>query len=349
MLLTPNAPIKQSVSGAIDLLVVEDNPGDARLIDVMLREVGGVHCRFADSMAEAAISLASEVPDAVLLDLSLPDSRGLDTVHRIQALAPALPIVIFTGLADESMGLMALQLGCQDYLVKGAGDGNLIRRTILYAIERKDMEVERRVAAQRLDRVMRQTVRSLSLALEMRDPYTTGHQQRVAQLAEAIGRRLGLSEEELGGLYTGGLVHDIGKINVPAEYLSRPGSLPTEVHAVIRMHPVNGWEILRDIEFTRPIGDMILQHHERLDGSGYPYGLKGDQIILEARILAVADVLEAISSFRPYRPALGVEVALDEVRNNAGTRYDSVVVDACIAQINQNGGTIFGEAELFRP
>jgi len=343
LFVTRDMDMTDLVTTQIDLLLVEDNPADARLVELLLGEVGGFRCHRAETLAEAAKAIAETPPDAVMLDLSLPDSHGIETVERVRALAPRLPIIICTGLNDESMGLLALQHGCQDYLVKGQGDGNTIRRTILYAIERKAMEEERRASAERLKRVLLQTVRSLSLTLEMRDPYTTGHQRRVAQLAVAIGRRMGLSDDRLEGLRTGGLVHDIGKIHVPAEFLSRPGKLSAEVHKVIRMHPRMGWEIMHDIEFPWPVADMIHQHHERLDGTGYPQGLKGDEIILEARILAVADVLEAISSHRPYRPALGVDVALAELRDHSGTRYDPVAVDACIALIEENGLTILDD------
>ena len=347
MLLTRDTAMTALATAQIDLLIIEDNPADARLVELMLDEVGGFVCRRAMTLADAVKIIATEPPDAALLDLSLPDGQGMQSVERIRTAAPSLPIVICTGLDDESMGLLALQHGCQDYLVKGQGDGNLIRRTILYAIERKGMEEERRQGADRLKRVLLQTVNSLSLTLEMRDPYTTGHQRRVAQLAVAIGHRMGMDANTIEGLRTGGLVHDIGKIHVPAEFLTRPGKLSTEVHKVIRMHPRMGWEIMRDIEFPWPVADMILQHHERLDGSGYPQGLKGDEIILEARILAVADVLEAISSHRPYRPALGIEVALAELRDHAGTRYDGAVVEACVAVLDQYGQAILeDEARL---
>ncbi len=330
-------------SASINLLIVEDNPADARLVELMLAEVGGFRCAKAETLAAAVDAIADHPPDAVLLDLSLPDGQGIATVERIRAAAPFLPIVICTGFDDEAMGLMALQHGCQDYLVKGQGDGTLIRRTILYAIERKAMEEERRQAANRLRRVLLQTVRSLSLTLEMRDPYTTGHQRRVAQLAVAIGHRLGLSEDTIEGLRTGGLVHDIGKIHVPAEFLSRPGKLSIEVHKVIRMHPQMGWEIMRDIEFPWPVADMIRQHHERLDGTGYPQGLKGDEILLESRILAVADVFEAISSHRPYRPALGMDIATAELRDHSGTRYDPAVVQACLDVVAEKGVTVMDD------
>jgi putative nucleotidyltransferase with HDIG domain len=327
-------------SSPINLLLVEDNPGDARLVQIMLKEIGGFLVTWADCMAKAVKHLndtpKEAQPEAVLLDLSLPDSQGIGSIDRVRAAAPTVPVIILTGFDDESMGLKAVQHGCQDYLVKGQGDGNLIRRTIIYAIERAGVEEERRQNANRLKRVLLQTVRAVSLTLEMRDPYTTGHQRRVAQLAVAIGRKMGLSTDMLEGLHTGGLIHDIGKIHVPAEFLSRPGRLSAEVFEVIKMHPRMGWEIMRDIEFPWPVADMVHQHHERLDGTGYPNGIGGDEIILESRIIAVADVLEAISSHRPYRPALGLEVALAEIRNHTGTWYDPVVVAACEEVIRES-------------
>jgi len=172
-------------------------------------------------------------------------------------------------------------------------------------------------------------VQAMATALEKRDPYTAGHQRRVAALSTAIGQGIGLSSHRLQGLHIGALIHDIGKIQVPIEILARPGRLREEEMNLLRVHPVAGWEIIRDIEFSWPIGSMILQHHERLDGSGYPHGLAGDDIIMEARIIAVADVVEAMAAHRPYRPALGIEAAIGEILSGRGVRYDAAVVDVC--------------------
>jgi putative nucleotidyltransferase with HDIG domain len=321
----------------LPLLLVEDNAGDARLIQIMLAEVGGFQISWVDRLSKALVAIPDGNFGAVLLDLSLPDARGMEGIDAIRHLAPTLPVVILTGLDDEEMGRCAVRHGCQDYLVKGQGEGNLIRRTLIYAIERKAVEEERRQNAETLKRILMQTVRTISLALEMRDPYTTGHQRRVAQLAVAIGLRLGLDEFRLEGLKTGSLIHDIGKLHVPAEFLSRPGRLSVEAFQVVKMHPSLGAEIIRNIEFPWPVATMIQQHHERVDGSGYPCGVKGDDIILEARIIAVADVFEAIVSHRPYRPALGLKAAFDEIRLHSGERYDAAVVDACIAVVEEKG------------
>ncbi|MEO5337580.1 MAG: response regulator [Magnetospirillum sp. WYHS-4] len=313
----------------IKLLLVEDNPGDARLVQVMLEEVGGFEIVWAATLADALARVEDGGLDAALLDLSLPDSHGLETLRRLRDKAPGLPIVIFTGFDDEELGLRAVQEGCQDYLVKGQGDGNLVRRTLHYAVERKLADEDRRRYVERLKRTLMQTVHAVSLTIEMRDPYTAGHQRRVAQLAVAIGRHLNLDRDVLDGLETGALIHDLGKINVPADFLARPGHLSEAAFRVVMAHPQVGFEIVSGIEFPWPVATMILQHHERLDGTGYPNGISGDEIILEARILAVADVVEAISSHRPYRPSLGLRAAMEEIRNHAGIRYDPRVVEAC--------------------
>jgi len=175
------------------------------------------------------------------------------------------------------------------------------------------------------------TVRAIATIVEMRDPYTSGHQVRVADLAVAIARQMGLPDEQVHAIHLAGVVHDLGKIQIPAEILSKPGKITDIEYSLIKIHPQAGYDILKGINFPWPIAQMVLQHHERLDGSGYPQGLKGDAILLEARILSVADVVEAMSSHRPYRPGLGIEVALAEISKQRGIYFDPAVVDACLA------------------
>ena len=174
------------------------------------------------------------------------------------------------------------------------------------------------------------SVNVLASAVDLRDPYTSGHQRRVAELSVAIGRKLGFEENSLTGLRLSAMIHDVGKIQVPAEILNTPRRLTNLEFDLIKLHPTAGRELFKDIEFPWPVADAIYQHHERLDGSGYPEGISGDQIILEARIIAVADVVEAISSHRPYRPSLGLQSALDEIRSGKGKLFDPEVVDACL-------------------
>jgi len=171
----------------------------------------------------------------------------------------------------------------------------------------------------------------------MRDPYTSGHQLRVGLLAAAIGMQMGLSDDRIHSIRFAAELHDLGKIQVPAEILVKPIKLSEIENALIRTHPQAGYDVLKDIKFPWPIAQIVLQHHERLDGSGYPQGLKGEAILLEARIIGVADVVESMASHRPYRPALGVEAGLNEIISKRGSQFDSKVVDACVAVFHEHG------------
>lgn len=182
----------------------------------------------------------------------------------------------------------------------------------------------------RLERSLEGTFRAMSLTLELRDPYMAGHQQRVSSLAVAIAQEMNLPWEKTEGLRFAGIIHDIGKIAAPAELMTKPSRLTKTEFQLVKDHPRVGYEMVKDIAFPWPVAHIILQHHERLDGSGYPEGLIGDAILPEARVLAVADVVEAICSLRAHRPALGIEKALEEIRKGRGIRYDTRVVDACI-------------------
>ena len=195
---------------------------------------------------------------------------------------------------------------------------------------RKDDERALREGLDRLRQTLDQTVSALAGIVETRDPYTAGHQQRVAQLAEAMGARLGMDTEMRRGLFVSGQLHDIGKISIPAEILSKPARLTPEEMGLMHHHPQSGHDILHNVEFPWPVARTVLEHHERLDGSGYPQGLSGTGISLEARILSVADVVEAMSSHRPYRPALGNELALEEIRSRRGALYEPDAVDVCL-------------------
>lgn len=189
---------------------------------------------------------------------------------------------------------------------------------------------DQKMAQEKLFDSMKSTIAAIARTTELRDPYTAGHQQRVSKLACAIARKMGFSEEKVEGIRMAGVVHDIGKTYVPAEILAKPGRLTDVEYSLIKVHSQAGYDILKDIKFPWPIAQIVLQHHERLNGSGYPQGLTGKDIILEARVLAVADVVEAMASHRPYRPAVGIDSALDEIRQNKDILYDADVVDTCV-------------------
>ncbi|ADE11567.1 HD domain-containing phosphohydrolase [Sideroxydans lithotrophicus] len=201
--------------------------------------------------------------------------------------------------------------------------------------DRKEAERERHANAEKLQQTLLQTIEAIASTVEARDPYTAGHQRRVAIIASAIAREMGLTDERIHALYLAASIHDLGKIRIPAEILSKPGRLNAIEYELVKSHPKTGYDIIKDIQFPWPIAQMVLQHHERADGSGYPQGLKSDQIMLEAMIIAVADVVEAMSSHRPYRPGLGLDEALEEITRQRGTLYDPAVVDSCISMFRE--------------
>jgi putative nucleotidyltransferase with HDIG domain len=187
---------------------------------------------------------------------------------------------------------------------------------------------------------LQQTINTISIIGEMRDVYTAGHQRKVALLSCAIAREMKLPEDVIYNISVGALIHDIGKINIPTDILNKPGKISNLEYQILQSHVKYSYDIVKVIDFPHKVIEMIQQHHERLDGSGYPQGLIGDQIILESRILAVADVVEAMSSHRPYRPSLGLDVALEEISKNKGIKFDSDVVDACIKLFRELGFTL---------
>ena len=203
--------------------------------------------------------------------------------------------------------------------------------------ERREAQQKLKEALGKLQLSLRGIIQVVSRIVEMRDSYTAGHQRRVTALSRAIALEMGLAEDRVEGLVMAGEIHDLGKISVPSEILSKPTRLTEIEFELIRNHPRAGYETLKEIDFPWPIAEIILQHHERMDGSGYPQGLRGEVILLEARILAAADVVEAIASHRPYRPALGIEAALEELEQKKGILYDPDVVKACLALFREKG------------
>ena len=224
-------------------------------------------------------------------------------------------------------------------LVKGLVTGIAI--VVVDITERKQLEESQAT-------LTRAVVRALSASVEIRDPYTAGHQERVAQLAVAIAAELHLDPGEIDQIGLAARIHDIGKLSIPAELLTRPGRLSDTEAAVVRMHSQAGFDMLKKVHFPEHVADMVLQHHERSDGSGYPCGLRGDQIAIGSRIIAVADVVESMASTRPYRAALGIDAALDEIRRGADTRFDPDVVDAFVRLV-ENGAVKFDETGSLLP
>jgi putative nucleotidyltransferase with HDIG domain len=238
-----------------------------------------------------------------------------------------IPILTRTGLAAILVFYETMPRQEDRNLIKLANSAAVQLGWLLLC---KQTEDQLRHSQHMLEQAVSGTVSALTTTLEMRDPYTAGHARRVAELAFAIARAMDFTEDQGAGVRMAGYLHDVGKIIVPAEILAKPGKIGEYEFGIIKAHALAGHEILRSIEFPWPIAEAAFAHHERLDGSGYPRGLKGESIIVEARILSVADTVEAMASHRPYRPALGIEKAIEEIARNKGKRYDTRVADVCV-------------------
>jgi HD-GYP domain-containing protein (c-di-GMP phosphodiesterase class II) len=311
------------------MLCIDDRAEDAELEQLSLSRAGyEIDVTRVASEAELREALGGECPyDLVLLDYTLPGWDCREALAQLLAACPDVPVVSVAGTIGEEAAVELLKLGAADYVSKD----HLARLPYAAgrALSASSEYRARRLAEGRLREALTGTVAAMGALVEMRDPYTAGHERRCAELVVAIAHQLELDEDDVELLDLTARMHDIGQISVPAEILTRPGRLSQNEFTLIKAHPQVAHDILASIDFGRPVAEVILQHHERLDGSGYPRGLAGEGILLEARILAVADVVEAMSSHRPYRAALGVEAALAEISAGAGTLYDARVVAAC--------------------
>ena len=323
------------------ILVVDDDISICNLLQAGI-QMAGYRCFVAQS-PRLALSLLDQHPvDVVVADIKMPEMNGIELAHIIKARYKA-DVIIMTGFIEDFNYEDIVMQGASDFLQKPVRIAEFIARLKRVIAERrsridlKQALADLKLNLEKLRRAMEGIVEAISVTVEMRDPYTSGHQRRVSEVAVAIGRELGLDEHCIEGLRIAGIIHDIGKISIPAEILSRPGKLSEAEFEIIKVHPQVGYEIVKGVNFPWPVAQAILQHHERLDGSGYPNGLKGEQIILEARILAVADVVEAMSSHRPYRPGLGIDAALAQLHQEVGTKLDADVVAACERLFREKG------------
>ncbi len=273
-----------------------------------------------------------------LWEITLKDLSEYNILKDEQAKSLGVMPYIEAAFAGETLSLPPFEYGpqktedrgrtrwIQSYIYPVKDESGEIRNVIM---THEDISKRKR-AEEAVQESLNGTIQAIGQTTEMRDPYTAGHQRRVTQLVCVIAKEMELPNEQIEGIRVAGLVHDIGKISIPAEILSKPSKLTDTQFDLIKGHSQAGYEILKNIEFPWPIEQIVLQHHERMDGSGYPQGIKGEQIMVEARLLGVADVVEAMASHRPYRPALGIDKALEEIEKRKGTLYDPKVVDACL-------------------
>jgi len=330
----------------VTILLVEDNPAHAEAVKWAFLDSGRkTKLEVAGSLREYRERVAAQAPDIAIMDLNLPDGHAIEALSSHPGDRP-FPILLMTDFGDERVAVEAMKAGAIDYVVKSSEVFAAMPRTVKRALREWNLLQERKRAEknlletnQRLSQAITATIQVLSMTVEARDPYTAGHQRRTTILAEAIAGEMGFPPEKIEGLRMAGKIHDIGKISTPSEVLSKPTRLTPVEYELVKAHAQKGYEILKEVESPWPLAEIVYQHHERMNGSGYPRGLKGDEILMEARILGVADTVEAMSSHRPYRPALGVEAALGEIDKNKGVLYDSDVAAACLKLFREKGFT----------
>lgn len=352
---------------------IDDEPN---ILQAILRITRREHYQVAtfDDPFKALAELAKQEVAVVVADQRMPGMTGAELLERVRIQNPNTIRMILSGDAEIGSIVSAINKGkifhfitkpCRDEDLKSAINEAVkqhflivenIRLSELSKRQNQELielnknlenEVEQRTRKikqkeSQLREALEGIISAVALTVETRDPYTAGHQTRVTELACAIAKEMGLSHDQTEGIRLAGVIHDLGKIYVPAEILNRPGKLSRIERELIQVHPQVGYDILKNISFPWPIAEIVYQHHERMNGKGYPTGLSGENILLEARIIAVADVVEAMSSHRPYRPAPGITLALEEISNNMDTLYDATVVKSCLKLFAENKITLKG-------
>ena len=338
--------LKETDQDKPQIMIVDDEEPVRRLLGHMLK-MNGDTCTLAADAKEARAFMKERNFDLILCDVNMPGESGIDFIRYVLSEYPETAAIMVTAVDDPDVAESALEIGAYGYIIKPF-ESNEVMLNVSNALRRRKLEIENQRHRENLEKmVLERTqtlkntmndlqkamdgiVEAIGLTVEIRDPYTAGHQTRVAKIAYAIAVEMGLSKHKTEGVRIAGLIHDIGKMAVPAEILSKPGKITEHEFGIIKSHPEVGYNILKKIDFPWPIAQIVYQHHERMDGSGYPQGLSGKDILLEARIMAVADVVEAMASHRPYRPALGIDNALEEIEKNKDGVFEPEVVDACL-------------------
>lgn len=328
------------------ILVVDDEKSIRKTFKIFLSKEG--HDIFlAEDVNEAITIIDEQNLDLVITDIIMPKSTGIDLLNIIKIKKLDFPVIIMTGEPTVNTAKEAVKKNADDYLIKPVSKDSLLT-AVKYALEKKQLidgrsklEVENRKYRENLELLVNKktedlqeavkgTIEIISKILEKKDPYTAGHEKRVGELSLLIAKKMGLDREQQKRIYYAGYLHDIGKLFITSEMLAKPGKLTASEFGVIKEHVQSGYELTKDMDLPWPISDLILQHHERMDGSGYPNGLLGNEIQIGSKILAVAEVIEAMTSHRPYREGYGIAIALNEIKSNAGILYDCEVSEAAI-------------------
>jgi putative nucleotidyltransferase with HDIG domain len=329
----------------ISILIIDDNEQILKyLTELLVDEFTTILS--ATTGSEGLEIFNEEQPPILLIDVNLPDMSGLAILDQVKTLYPPSQCLMITGSDNSSTIKKALRGGACDYIVKPVkafkllhairqclDKYNLMIEVDNYQHGLEDMVEEK---TKKLSTILYKTVNALVKAMSARDPYTAQHQIRVTKLVTKIAQKLDYSTDRLKNIRLAAQLHDIGKIEVPQELLSKPGKLTTQQMSLIKEHSLSGYNIIKDIPFDVNIAEMVYQHHERLDGTGYPRGLTNDDILPESKIISVADVVEAIVTHRPYRAALPIEIAIDELTQFKGIKYSEEVVDATLEVINEH-------------
>lgn len=335
-------------------VLIVDDEYSIRLTLCEFLNRGGYDADQAATAEEALRMLQVKTYDIVLTDIIMPRLSGIELLARIREKNPAIQVVMMTGEPTVDTAVSAVQSGANDYLAKPI-DKETLLKTIGNAAamkhlhdEKLELEQKNREYRQSLEKMVLDRTRELQDAMqsiimlvtsvvEMRDPYTAGHQRKVGNLAAALAEKMAFDRDFINRVRIIGYIHDLGKIIVPSEILNKPGRLTDLEFALIRNHPTQGFDMLNRVSIPGRIAEAVYQHHERCDGSGYPRGIIEQEIMPESHVLIVADVVEAMMSHRPYRPAMGLSAALDEIRANVGKLYNPDVAQACLDLFEQDG------------
>jgi putative nucleotidyltransferase with HDIG domain len=324
------------------VLIVDDEPAACKLLVALLSQTDFA-CSTALSAEAALGALAPGKIDAVISDLNMPGMSGMELLSEVRRRYPFLAFLVTTGVDDVRMGIQAMKLGADDYLVKPL-DGEVVIASLQRALQKKRLEREVEgyrhhleelvaertqqiaTALQQIERGYADTLEALGAAIDLRDTTTAGHSRRVCRYSLEIAKAMGLSDVQLKNVAMGAYLHDIGKLAIPDGILLKPGPLTPEERKIMQTHVMTGYDLVKQIPFLADAAELVLNHHERCDGSGYPRGLKAGDIPISAKIFALADTLDAITSDRPYRRALPFETGLDVIRRESGRLFDPQVV-----------------------